>query len=125
MKNLLIVIICSLFLVPNSFAQDFTQDLPEKYIPMQLATVQIMNKAAGRTQTLTIPVGQKTQYEKMHIVVEKCLATNEFLPEDYFMFVTINKDKHQIFSGWMTKSDPGQNPLQDPDNDLWLVKCLD
>jgi hypothetical protein len=51
------------------------------------------------------------------------LATDEFLPEDFFMFAEISKNEKKIFSGWMTKSEPGRNPLQDADNDLWLIRC--
>jgi hypothetical protein len=106
-----------LFFISNLFAEG------EQYIPAQNATVQIMNKQAGKVQTITIPVGKNVKFEKLEIMVRKCLSNNEFLPEDFYMFAEIGKSGKKIFSGWMTKSEPGQNPLQDPDNDLWLVKC--
>lgn len=93
------------------------------YVPMDAATVQILDKQAGKVQTLTIPVGKTVKFDKLEILVKKCLGTNEFLPEDFYMFSEIKKNGTRIFSGWMTKSEPGQNPLQDPDNDLWVVKC--
>lgn len=100
-------------------------EIPEEsnYIPMQNATVQIMNKQSSKVQTLTIPLNKKVTFDKLEITVKKCLGTNEFLPEDFFMFIEIKKSNNQIFSGWMTRSEPGQNPLQDPDTDLWLVNC--
>ena len=110
----------------SSIANDVLSEergLVDKYIPMKNATVQIMNKQAGKVQTLIVPINKKVKFDKLEIIVRKCLSTNEFLPEDFFIFVEINKEDNQIFSGWMTKSEPGQNPLQDPDNDLWLVSC--
>lgn len=109
-------LVCLLFI--PAFAED-----DGKYIPMENAIVQIMNKAAGKVQTITIPVNKAVKFEKLEILVKKCLTTDEFLPEDFFMFVEINKSGKKIFSGWMTMSEPGQNPLQDADNDLWLVRC--
>ena len=82
-----------------------------------------MNKQAGKTQTVVASIDKPIKFDKMEIRVRKCLATNEFLPEDFFMFAEISKSGKRIFSGWMIKSEPGQNPLQDADNDLWLVKC--
>ncbi|MDR2269096.1 MAG: DUF2155 domain-containing protein, partial [Rickettsiales bacterium] len=105
-------LVCLLFI--PAFAED-----DGKYIPMENAIVQIMNKAAGKVQTITIPVNKAVKFEKLEILVKKCLTTDEFLPEDFFMFVEINKSGKKIFSGWMTMSEPGQNPLQDADNDLW------
>ncbi|MDR1071764.1 MAG: DUF2155 domain-containing protein [Rickettsiales bacterium] len=94
-----------------------------EYTLMDNATVQIMNKQAGKVRTMTIPVGKSVKFNKLDILVRKCMAANEFLPEDFFMFAEIGKGGARIFSGWMTKSKPGQNPLQDADNDLWLIRC--
>jgi hypothetical protein len=94
-----------------------------EYIPMETASVQIMNKQAGRVHSIQIPVGKNMKFDKLDIVVRKCLGVDEFLPEDYFMFAEVTKGGKKIFSGWMTKNEPGQNPLRDPDYDLWLVKC--
>ena len=38
------------------------------------------------------------------------------------MFIEISQDS-KIFSGWMSHNEPGNNPLQHPDYDLWLVGC--
>jgi hypothetical protein len=101
----------------------FAEIAEDEYIPMDSAIVQIMNKQAGKTQTFAIPVGKPARFEKLDILVRKCLGVNEFLPEDFFMFAEISKAGKKIFSGWMTRNEPGQNPLQDPDSDLWLVRC--
>lgn len=94
------------------------------YIDRDAAVIRIMNKAAGKVQTVTLPVGQNTQYEKLNMVVRSCKQTDPFDAEDFFMFIEINKsDSGQIFSGWMSANEPGDNPLQNADYDLWLVRC--
>ena len=94
------------------------------YIDRQSAVVRIMNKAAGKVQLVTIPVGQNAKYEKLNLLVRSCKQTDPFDAEDYFMFIEVSKDDNgKIFSGWMSANEPGDNPLQNPDYDLWLVKC--
>jgi hypothetical protein len=97
-----------------------------EYIEKSAAVVRIMNKAAGRAATATVPVGRAAEYEKLEIIVRSCKETPPFERKDYFMFVEINKkagDNARLFSGWMTANEPGVNPLQDADYDLWLVRC--
>ncbi len=94
------------------------------YIDHQNAVVTIMNKAAGKVQTLTIPVGQKSEYEKLSLLVRSCKQTDPFDAQDFFMFIEISKPGDgKIFSGWMSANEPGDNPMQDADYDLWLVNC--
>ncbi|MDR1027464.1 MAG: DUF2155 domain-containing protein [Rickettsiales bacterium] len=107
-----------------SFGAVCAEELDEsKYIPMQSANVRIMSKQSGKAQSYRIPVGKSVKYEKLEIIVRKCLAADEFSPEDFFMFAEISKGGRRAFSGWMVQSEPGANPFQDPDTDLWLVKC--
>ena len=96
----------------------------DAYIDRQSAVVRIMNKAAGKVQLVTIPVGQNAKYEKLNLLVRSCKQTDPFDAEDYFIFIEVSKDDNgKIFSGWMSANEPGDNPLQNPDYDLWLVKC--
>jgi hypothetical protein len=111
------VIACLLPSVLRAEEQDYD------YISMKSATIRVLNKAVGKAQTITIPVGQTVKFDKLDISVRKCLGADEFMPEDYFMFVEVQKGSARIFSGWMTKSEPGGNPLQDPGSDMWLVRC--
>jgi len=100
-----------------------------EYISNDIAVVRVMNKAAGRARTLRIPVGQPTEFEKLEILVRACKSTSPFAAQDSFMFAEIFKrasvgdNAPRIFSGWMIASEPGENPLQDPEYDLWLTEC--
>ncbi len=92
------------------------------YVERDTAVVRIMNKAAGKAQTVTLPVGQRRVFEKLDMTVRTCKQTDPFQAEDFFMFIEISDGK-PVFGGWMSKNAPGDNPLQHPDYDVWLVRC--
>lgn len=94
------------------------------YIGRNTATLRVMDKAAGKVQTLVVPVDTPTKFEKLDITVRACKQTDPFQAEDFFAFIEITKSTDgQIFGGWMSRNEPGNNPLQNADYDLWLVKC--
>ncbi len=93
------------------------------YIDKENAVVKIMNKAAGKVQTVLFPVGVPSEYEKLTITVQSCKQTDPFEAQDFFMFAQIVKESELIFSGWMSRNEPGDNPLQNEDYDVWLIKC--
>lgn len=94
------------------------------YIDNDNAVVRVIDKTAGKTQTITISVGQSAQVGKLTILPQACKQTDPFQAQDYFVFLEISEtDNGKIFSGWMSRNNPGQNPLQNPDYDVWLVTC--
>ncbi len=97
----------------------------DAYVDRPNAVVRIMNKAAGKVQLVTLPVGKEVKYEKLNMTVRTCKQTDPFEAEDFFMFIEISKtDNGKIFSGWMSANEPGDNPLQNADYDVWLVNCV-
>lgn len=95
----------------------------DAYVNRQNAVVTILDKASGKTHLLAIPLGQMAQYEKLSFFVHACKQTDPFKPENAFMFVEITQGNTLVFSGWMNKNEPGENPLQNADYDVWLVRC--
>jgi len=94
------------------------------YIEKNVATVRIMNKAAGKAQIASIRIGQTYQRDGLTIVVRSCKQSDPFDAENFFAFLEIStKTDGRIFSGWMNRNEPGQNPLQDDTFDVWLEKC--
>ena len=94
------------------------------YIEKDTALVRVMNKAAGKTQTLSLRVGKTFQHDGLVITVKNCKQSDPFDAENYFAFLEIStKSDGRIFSGWMNRNEPGQNPLQDNTYDVWLEKC--
>ena len=113
MKKLLSFLFVALMLGSNANA----------YVNRTNAIVTILDKAAGKTHQIEIPVNQNVTYEKLSLLVRTCKQTDPFQPENAFMFIEITQNNNLIFSGWMNKNEPGNNPLQNADYDLWLVKC--
>ncbi|MCL2017396.1 MAG: DUF2155 domain-containing protein [Alphaproteobacteria bacterium] len=131
MKNIkkYLSVLCVLCFAPCALSAN-------EFIDKNTAVIRIMNKAAGRARSITIPVGRKTEFEKLEILIRSCKSTAPFAAQDNFMFIEIAKksvagrdsgnnaaNATQIFSGWMIASAPGDNPLQDAEYDLWLVEC--
>ena len=94
------------------------------YVERDVAVLMVMNKDAGKTYEINIPVGDELQFEKLAINVRTCKQTDPFVAEDFWTFLEISEVEHgQIFGGWMSRNEPGLNPLQHPDYDVWLVQC--
>lgn len=96
----------------------------DAYIDHGTAVLRILNKAAGKAQTVRAPVGYSVSFEKLNIGVRACKQSDPFDAENYYAFVEIfDATSDQIFGGWMNRNEPGNNPLQNPDYDVWLVGC--
>lgn len=96
----------------------------DAYVNRDIADIRIMNKAAGKTYSIDIPVGNSAQFEKLNITVHSCKQTDPFDAEDYFAFLEISTATDgTIFSNWMSRNEPGVRPLQNADYDVWLVGC--
>lgn len=96
----------------------------DAYIDHETAVLRVLNKAAGKAQTVRVPVDYSIDFEKLNIAVRSCMQSDPFDAENYFAFVEISDSSAgQIFGGWMNRNEPGNNPLQNPDYDVWLVNC--
>ncbi|MBO4480305.1 MAG: DUF2155 domain-containing protein [Alphaproteobacteria bacterium] len=94
------------------------------YTERRTATLRVMDKAAGKTQTLVASVGTPIEFEKISILVRSCRQTDPFKAENFYAFTEITKsDGEIIFSNWMDRNNPGNNPVQNPDYDVWVVGC--
>ena len=88
------------------------------------ATLRIMNKAAGKTQTVTAPIDTPIEFEKISILVRSCRQSDPFAAENFYAFTEIRKsDGDLIYSNWMNRNNPGVNPVQNADYDVCVVKC--
>lgn len=99
-------------------------NMADAYTNRGTAKLRVMNKAAGKVTELNIPTGSATDFEKIKITVNACKQTDPFDAENFYAFVVINRsDGTRIFSNWMDRNNPGKMPVQDPDYDVWLMKC--
>ena len=94
------------------------------YIEKDSVIVRVMDKAAGKTQLLILPINKNVQFDNLILNVRSCLQSDEFDAENFFVFFEIyTKSDGRIFSGWMNRNEPGQNPLQNDVYDVWIEKC--
>jgi len=106
------------------FAVCFVPQSGFSYVKKDIARVRVMDKIAGKTQVVKLPVGQNVQIDGLTMVVRDCEQSDPYDAENYFVFIEIyKKNTNRIFSGWMNHNEPGQNPLQDDTYDVWLEKC--
>ncbi len=113
-KNLFFVLTPLFLLSTSAFA----------YVEKDVAVLRIMNKAAGKTQVVSGNVGGTIKHDGLTIKIDNCKQSDPFDAENFFAFVEIyTKTDERIFSGWMNRNEPGQNPLQDDTYDVWLEKC--
>lgn len=113
-----------LFMVFSALLTFFMPSDAFSYIEKNTAVMRVMNKAAGKTQVLRANVNQGVQHEGLTLIVRNCKQSDPFDAENYFVFIEIyTKTDGRIFSGWMNRNEPGQNPLQNDTYDVWLEKC--
>lgn len=110
-----------LFAVPSFF---LLNSPAFAYIEKDVAVIRVMDKPAGKTQVLRANIGETIQYDGLTLAVRNCKQSDPFDAENFFAFLEIyTKSDGRIFSGWMNRNEPGQNPLQDDTYDVWIEKC--
>ena len=102
----------------------FMVNMAGAYTNRGTAVLRVMDKAAGKVTELKITTGGTIDFEKIRITVNACKQTDPFDAENFYAFVVINRaDGTHIFSNWMDRNNPGRQPVQDADYDVWLVNC--
>ncbi|MBO7509504.1 MAG: DUF2155 domain-containing protein [Alphaproteobacteria bacterium] len=102
----------------------FVADAAYAYTNRGTAVLRVMNKAAGKVTQMNVAVGNTVEFEKIGITVRACKQSDPFDAENFYAFVEIARpDGAMVFSNWMNRNNPGANPVQDADYDVWLVKC--
>ncbi len=102
----------------------FMPIVADAYIEKSTAVLRVMDKDAGKVHEHDVTVGNTLQFGKINIVVKNCKQSDPFDAENYFAFLEIfDVDAGQVFGGWMNRNEPGENPLQHSDYDVWLVAC--
>ncbi len=69
-----------------------------QYIDRKVAVVSIMNKAAGKATTVTLPVGQTQKFEKLSVLVRACKQTAPYKLFGYFGRFILNHSLRQHHS---------------------------
>ena len=97
-------------------------------IEKKYASFKLLNKTTNKVTTKEILVNSIVNWETLKIEVLFCASTPPTeVPEDYVLidvYDLINKEKNNIYKGWMISSSPDVTPLENPIYDLWLLDCI-
>lgn len=95
------------------------------------AVLQILNKITAKTEKVTIPVGKKTYFGKLEIMVDKCWKSPLYQDPDSKILLEISQIKgenknnsERIFYGWMLASSPSVSGLEHPIYDVTALDCV-
>ena len=106
----------------------FSFSLYGETIEKKYASFKLLNKTTNKVTTKEILVNSIVNWETLKIEVLFCASTPPTeVPEDYVLidvYDLINKEKKNIYKGWMISSSPDVTPLENPIYDLWLLDCI-
>ena len=106
----------------------FTLSVSAETVEKKYASFKLLNKTTNKVAEKNILVNSEITWETLNIEVLYCASTPPTeIPEDYVLidvYDTINKEKINIYRGWMISSSPDVTPLENPIYDLWLVDCI-
>ena len=118
--NLIIIIICTIFLSTLSFASE---------LEGKFTSIKVLDKISSKNILVKLVNGDETKHKDLIIKSLKC-SNSEFddNPEiTAYIQVrdTTNKNKNDVFvfNGWMFSSSPSIAPFDHPVYDIWLVDC--
>ena len=100
----------------------FAETIEKKY-----AYFKLLNKTTNKVSQKKINVNTSYNWETLIIEVLHCASTpSTEIPEDYVLidvYDLVNKEKINIYKGWMISSSPEVTPMENPIYDLWLIDC--
>ena len=99
---------------------------PNPWLPQGSVELQVLDKPDAQSAMLTVKVGQSATYRSLTIAVEACVIRPPDMPPDAaaFLAITDNHPDQPGFRGWMVRSDPSLNMLQNPIYDVRVKGCV-
>lgn len=96
-------------------------------ISLEQVVLRGLDKVTGRLSTMTVNVGEKTQFGALDVYVRVCYThPPEETPENAaYLDIVENKEEGQLklFSGWMFSSSPALSAMEHAVYDVWVIKC--
>lgn len=118
-KRFLLSCLTAAFLVSSAvYAEDISLDH---------VVLRGLDKITGRLNTMTVKVGEKTEFGALDIYARVCYARPpEEAPENSTYLQIVEKKPEgqlKLFSGWMFSSSPALSAMEHPVYDVWVVRC--
>ncbi len=89
------------------------------------ASLRALDTLQGRTEDLTLRVGETARFGQLEIALEACRVPREAPDSDAYAFLEIRdlREAQPRFSGWMFASSPALSALDHPRYDVWVLSC--
>ena len=96
-------------------------------ISMSQVVLQGLDKVTGRLSTMTVNVGEKTQFGALDVYARVCYThPPEEVPENASFLEIVERKpagEAKVFSGWMFSSSPALSAMEHPVYDVWVLSC--
>lgn len=103
--------------------------LPERvkpdWMPRQSATLDVLFKADGAVSRVTAAVGDRLTEGTLRIRVGACVVRPPDMPPDAAVYLSVrrNDSGHELFRGWLIRSEPGAAVVGDAAVTFRLIGC--
>ncbi len=96
-------------------------------VQKNIGLFKLLNKSTNKVSQKKIFVNESAEWGTLNIELYACFSSppNE-IPENYALISVLdklNKEKKDVYLGWIISSSPNITPLEHPIYDLWLVDC--
>jgi len=106
----------------------FSFSLNGEVVEKKYALFKLLNKTTNKVSEKQLLVNTNTNWETLNIEVLYCASSPPTeVQEDYVLidiYDLIDKEKINIYRGWMISSSPDITSLENAIYDLWLVACI-
>ncbi|MBP7001095.1 DUF2155 domain-containing protein [Amaricoccus sp.] len=94
-------------------------------VPARRVTLRALDTLNGRTEDITMEVGDMVRFGQLEILFESCRVPREAPESDAYAFLKIRdvREAEPRFSGWMFASSPALSALDHPRYDVWVLGC--
>ena len=98
------------------------------WVVAQIAELALLDKVTARTRTVSVPVGDRTEFGTVTVAVARCLRRPPEEPAEAAAWITVTDARAAqgagpAFRGWMFATSPALNPLQHPVYDVRVLAC--
>lgn len=92
-------------------------------VPHEHAILRVLDKVAGATELLVVPIGKAVEFRSIHLLVLACYRQPPERTPESAAWIEVYKDGDNLFKGWMFASSPALSSMEHPVYDVWLVDC--
>ncbi len=99
----------------------------------QRAVIRGLDKVTGQARDYTLTVGRAARIGSLEVIARSCTkSAPEETPEVAIYLEVIDapparegeeRERREIFHGWMFASSPGLSALDHPNFDIWAIDC--